>query len=145
MPWKHLLMKDRSTPDGEGSQPCRLPVIYKTGLCVVDLSPHNPTRSHCLCSNSSERKDVLSLCHRPENRMPKSLWQYPFQTVTFIELKGLIQTRNFSAQEWKTGSTLNRMDGPKFRVLKIGDLNATDNLPLSCHERSVDESWSPQQ
>lgn len=50
-----------------------------------------------------------------------------------------------SAHEWKTGSPLNRMDGPKFRVLKQGDLNGTNNLPLSCHEKSEAESRSPRQ
>lgn len=91
--------------------------LQTRSVCCGSITPKHPhphpACSHCLCDNSSERKDVLSLCHRPEKRVTKSLWQHPLDTVTFTELKGLMWTRNILCSRVKDRLTFEQDGWPK--------------------------------
>lgn len=86
-------------------------------------------------------------CHSATD--PRTEWQKACGSTHFTlwhsqNLRDSAELETSFTQEWKTGSPLNRMDGPKFRALKLG-LNSPNNLPLRCHEKLVDGSRSPRQ
>lgn len=121
-------------------------LLFTKQVCVL-LSYH-PTTQLALTAPGITPLTGRMCCHSATDLRRE--WQKACSSTHFIlwqsqNLRDSSALETSSAQEWKKGSPLNRIDGPKLRVLKLGDLNGTNNLPLSCHEKSVDESRSPRQ
>lgn len=104
--WKRLPMKDRSTLDAEGSQPCKWLVIYKAGpctwgTCTVSITTQ-PSSSSLLVRYHLWEEGMG--CHPAtdlRNSGLQCLWWYPLHTMIVTEVKGLMLSRNletFSAQ-----------------------------------------------